>query len=127
MPSPDPRRSGYLTIDALVALTIAALTVAASVGLASQVVTRVAEARERVATARVAGDLYEDLRAGRRPDGALHGMTEGRSWSYATTSAATPEKPSRARKVRITVDRRLRQDLVVDAILPPAPDTVSLN
>jgi hypothetical protein len=125
MPYPDHRPGGYLTIDALVALAVTTLTVSAGIGLAAHVVTRVAEARERETTTRISGDLYEDLRAGRRPDGTQNGSTGGKSWSYDTASAATPETRSRARTVRITVDRRLRPDLVVDAVLLPAPDTAS--
>lgn len=126
-------RSGYLTIDAMVALSITTLAVAAAVGLASNAVTRLAQARDRLTTVRIADELYEGLYAGERPDGQQSGTTDGRSWTYATTSAATATAPSTARRAKITVDRRFGPDLVVDAILPPAPAeldapaTASLN
>lgn len=126
-------RSGYLTIDAMVALSITTLAVAAAVGLASNAVTRLAQARDRLTTVRIADDLYEGLYAGERPDGQQTGTTDGRSWTYATSSAATPTVPSVARRAKITVDRRFGPALVVDAVLPPAPAapdapaTASLN
>jgi hypothetical protein len=129
---PAPR-GGYLTIDALVALSITVLAVSAAVGLASNAVTRLAQSRDRLATVRIADNLYEGLYAGDRPDGQQAGTTDGRSWTYATSSAATPTVPSAARRARITVDRRFGPDLVVDAVLPPvpaattAPATASLN
>lgn len=126
-------RSGYLTIDAMVALSITTLAVAAAVGLASNAVTRLAQARDRLTTVRIADDLYEGLYAGERPDGQQSGTTDGRSWTYTTTSAATATVPSAARRAKITVDRRFGPDLVIDAVLPPAPAgpdapvTASLN
>lgn len=126
-------RGGYLTIDAMVALSITTLAVAAAVGLASNAVTRLAQARDRLTAVRIADDLYEGLYAGDRPDGQQTGTTDGRSWTYATSSAATPTVPSVARRARITVDRRFGPDLIIDAFLPPvpteagAPATASLN
>ncbi|MEJ6790941.1 hypothetical protein BrevBR_15465 [Brevundimonas sp. BR2-1] len=121
MPCRRSRRRGYLTIDALVALSITVLAVSAAVGLAASAVTRLAQARDRLASVRIADDLYEELYAGERPDGQQSGTTDGRSWTYATSSAATPTVPSVARRTRITVDRRFGPDLVVDAVLPPVP------
>ncbi len=95
--------------------------------------TRLAQARDRLTTVRIAEDLYEGLYAGEHPDGQQSGTTDGRSWTYVTTSAATATVPSVARRARITVDRRFGPDLVIDAVLPPAPTgagapaTASLN
>lgn len=121
------RRSGYLTIDALVGLAIAVLTVTAAVGLASNAVTRLAQARDRLTAVRIADELYEGVYAGERPDGQHAGATEGRAWTYESTSAATETQRSLARRVRITVDRRFGGDLVVEAFVPPAPATASSN
>lgn len=121
------RRSGYLTIDALTALTIGGIAIAAAVGLASVAVARISQARDRLAAAVVASSLYEDLYAGERPDGRQAGIMSGRSWSYAIGSAGVPDRPSSARTGTITVDRKLRPDLVVEVVLPPAPDTRSSN
>lgn len=115
-------REGYLTIDAMVALSITVLAVAAAVALASNAVSRMAQARDRLIAVRVADDLYEGLYAGERPDGQQSGTTDGRSWTYTSTSAATANKPSVARRLRITVDRRFGPDLTVDAIVPPTPN-----
>ena len=114
-------REGYLTIDAMVALSITVLAVAAAVALASNAVSRMAQARDRLTAVRIADDLYEGLYAGERPDGQQSGTTNGRSWTYTSTSAATAESPSVARRLRITVDRRFGPDLTVDAIVPPTP------
>ncbi len=114
-------REGYLTIDAMVALSITVLAVAAAVALASNAVSRMAQARDRLTAVRIADDLYEGLYAGERPDGQQSGTTNGRSWTYTSTSAATAETPSVARRLRITVDRRFGPDLTVDAIVPPTP------
>lgn len=127
MPCDRQARGGYLTVDALVGLAVAAIAVAAAVGLASNAVTRLAQARDRLTAVRVADDLYEDIYAGERPDGRHAGATGGRSWTYESTSAATDAAPSLARRVRITVDRRFGGDLVVDAVVPPAPATASSN
>lgn len=128
MPShPDPARSGYLTVDAMVGLAVTTIAVAAAVGLAANAVARVSQARDRLTAVRIAGDLYEEIYAGERPDGRHAGATDGRTWTYESASAATPERPSLARQVRITVDRRHGPDLVVDAFVPPAPATVSSN
>lgn len=118
-------RGGYLTVDALVGLAIAAIAVAAAVGLASNAVTRLSQARDRLTAVRIADDLYEEIYAGERPDGQHAGVTEGRSWIYESTSAATDDAPSMARRIRIQVDRRFGGDLVVNAVAPPAPATVS--
>jgi hypothetical protein len=115
-------REGYLTIDAMVALSITVLAVAAAVALASNAVSRMAQARDRLIAVRVADDLYEGLYAGERPDGQQSGTTDGRSWTYTSTSAATADTPSVARRLRITVDRRFGPDLTVDAIVPPTPN-----
>lgn len=109
----------------MVALTITVLAVAAAVSLASNAVSRMAQARDRLTAVTVADDLYEDLYAGARPDGQQAGMTEGRSWTYTSGSAATDEIPSVARRLRIVVDRRFGPDLVVEAVVPPAPATAS--
>lgn len=114
-------REGYLTIDAMVALTITVLAVSAAVALASNAVSQMAKARDRLTAVRVADDLYEDLYAGERPDGQQSGTTDGRSWTYTSNSATTADAPSVARRLRITVDRRFGADLVVDAVLPPTP------
>lgn len=124
---PDPAREGYLTIDAMVALSITTIAVTAAVVLASTTVARISQARDKLIAARIAEDIYEGLYAGERPDGAQRGETEGRTWSYATTTAGTAEAPSSARRARIVVERRLRGDLVVDAVLPAAPATASSN
>gem|GEM_PF-2887893 len=116
------RREGYLTIDAMVALSIAVLAVAAAVALASNAVTRMAQARDRLTAVRIADDLYEGLYAGERPDGQQSGETDGRSWTYTSLSAATADTPSVARRLRITVDRRFGPDLTVEAVVPPAPN-----
>ncbi len=115
-------RRGYLTIDAMVALSITVLAVAAAVALASNAVSRMAQARDRLTAVRIADDLYEGLYAGERPDGQQSGTTDGRSWTYTSTSAATANTPSVARRLRITVDRRFGPDLTVDAIVPPTPN-----
>ena len=114
-------REGYLTIDAMVALSITVLAVAAAVALASNAVSRMAQARDRLTAVRIADDLYEGLYAGERPDGQQSGTTDGRSWTYTSTSAATADTPAVARRLRITVDRRFGPDLTIDAVLPPAP------
>lgn len=120
-------RKGYLTVDALVGLAIAAIAVAAAVGLASNAVARLSQARDRLTAVRVADDLYEAIYAGERPDGHHAGVTEGRSWTYESTNAATDDAPSMARRVQIKVDRRFGGDLVVNAVVPPAPVTASSN
>ncbi|MNR99305.1 hypothetical protein D3C71_308910 [compost metagenome] len=124
---PDPARDGYLTIDAMVALSITTIAVTAAVVLASTTVARISQARDKLIAARIAEDIYEDLYAGERPDGVQHGETQGRTWSYATTTAGSADTPSSARRARIVVDRRMRDDLVVDAVLPAAPATASSN
>lgn len=119
-------REGYLTVDALVALAVTTLAVTAAVALASNTVANVSRARDRLTAARVADDIYQGLYAGERADGAHSGQTNGRTWSY-TTSSAGDDLPASVRKVRIVVDRKLRTDLVVEAVLPPAPATASSN
>ena len=121
MPRNRGRRGGYLTVDALVGLSITALAVAAALTLAANVVQRVNQARDRLTAVRIAGDLYEDLYAGARPDGRGAGATDGRRWTYSSESASTPERPSLARNVRITVDRRWGPDLEIRAVVPPVP------
>mgnify|MGYP003637198994 CR=1 FL=1 len=114
----------------MVALSITVIVVSAAVALASTAVHRMAQARDRLAAVRLADNLYEDLYVGKRPDGQQTGNSDGRSWTYSSTSAATADIPSRARRVEITVDRRFGQDLMVEAVLPPVPDapaTVSSN
>lgn len=106
----------------MVALSITVLAVAAAVALASNAVLRMAQARDRLTAVRIVDDLYEGLYAGERPDGQQSGTTDGRSWTYTSTSAATAETPSVARRLRITVDRRFGPDLTVDAIVPPTPN-----
>ena len=106
----------------MVALSITVLAVAAAVALASNAVSRMAQARDRLTAVRIADDLYEGLYAGERPDGQQSGTTDGRSWTYTSTSAATANTPSVARRLRITVDRRFGPDLTVDAIVPPTPN-----
>ena len=106
----------------MVALSITVLAVAAAVALASNAVSRMAQARDRLTAVRIADDLYEGLYAGERPDGQQSGTTDGRSWTYTSTSAATAETPSVARRLRITVDRRFGPDLTVDAVVPPPPN-----
>lgn len=106
----------------MVALSITVLAVAAAVALASNAVSRMAQARDRLTAVRIADDLYEGLYAGERPDGQQSGTTDGRSWTYTSTSAATADTPSVARRLRITVDRRFGPDLTVDAVVPPAPN-----
>ena len=120
-------RDGYLTVDALVALAVTTLAVSAAVALASHTVAQIARARDRLTAVRIADDIYEGLYSGELADGAHNGVTEGRSWSYTAASAATDEQPSFARKVRIVVDRKFRSDLVVEAVMPPAPATASSN
>ncbi|WP_168196762.1 hypothetical protein [Brevundimonas sp. M20] len=115
------RRSGYLAVDALAGLAVMTLGVAAAVGLAATTVTRLAQAKDRLTAMRIADDLYEDLYAGVRPDGQQSGSTDGRPWTYESLDA----DGSAARRIRITVDRRFGQDLVVDAVAPPAPATPS--
>jgi len=126
-PDASSARGGYLTIDAMVALTITVLAVAAAVALASNAVSRMAQARDRLTATRIADDLYEDLYAGERAGGQQVGETEGRSWTYTSTGAGTDDVPSAARRVRIVVDRRFGPDLVVEAVVPPAPATASSN
>lgn len=121
----ERRRDGYLTIDALVALSITVLAVTAAVTLAANAVSRMAQARDRLTAVRVADDLYEQLYTGERPDGRQSGVTEGRSWTYVSSSAATDGTPSVARRLRIVVDRRFGPDLVIEAVVPPAPATAS--
>lgn len=106
----------------MVALSITVLAVAAAVALASNAVSRMAQARDRLTAVRIADDLYEGLYAGERPDGQQSGTTDGRSWTYTSTSAATADTPSVARRLRITVDRRFGPDLMVEAVVPPAPN-----
>lgn len=106
----------------MVALSITVLAVAAAVALASNAVSRMAQARDRLTAVRIADDLYEGLYAGERPDGQQSGTTDGRTWTYTSTSAATADTPSVARRLRITVDRRFGPDLTVDAIVPPTPN-----
>lgn len=120
-------REGYLTVDALVALAVTTVAVTAAVALASNTVANVSRARDRLAAVRIADDLYEGLYAGARAEGAQTGVTDGRTWSYTTSSASDDVRPSSVRRVRIVVDRRLRPDLVVEAVLPPAPATASSN
>lgn len=124
---PDLTREGYLTVDAMAALSITTIAVTAAVALASTTVARVSQARDKLIAARIAEDIYEGLYAGERPDGAQHGETEGRTWSYATNTAGTADAPSSARRARIVVERRQRGDLVIDAVLPAAPATASSN
>lgn len=108
-------------MDALVGLAVATIGVAAAVGLAATAVTRLAQAGDRLTAVRIADDLYEDLYAGDRPDGQQSGVTDGRSWTYESLDDhALP-----LRRVRISVDRRFGADLVVQAVLPPAPATAS--
>jgi hypothetical protein len=114
-------RAGYLTIDALAGLAVMTLGVAAAVGLAATTVTRLAQARDRLTTMRIADDLYEDLYAGLRPDGQQSGVTDGRPWTYESRDAADAV----GRHIRITVDRRFGPDLTVNAVAPPAPATPS--
>lgn len=111
----------------MAALSITTIAVTAAVVLASTTVARISQARDKLIAARIAEDIYESLYAGERPDGAHSGETEGRKWSYATTTGGTADTPSSARRARIIVDRRLRDDLVVDAVLPAAPATASSN
>lgn len=111
----------------MVALMIAVLAVAAAVALASNAVSRMAQARDRLTAVRIADDLYEGVYAGERPDGQQAGETEGRSWTYTSTGAGMEEAPSAARRLRIVVDRRFGPDLVVEAVVPPAPATASSN
>lgn len=125
MPPDRGGRTGYLTVDAMVGLAVTTIAVAAAVGLAANAVTRLSQARDRLTAVRIASDLYEDIYAGERPDGQQTGTTDGRSWAYESTSAATPDQPSLARRVRITVDRRFGGDLVIEAVVPPAPVTAS--
>lgn len=106
----------------MVALSITVLAVAAAVALASNAVSRMAQARDRLTAVRIADDLYEGLYAGERPDGQQSGTTDGRTWTYTSTSAATAETPSVARRLRITVDRRFGPDLTVEAVVPPTPN-----
>lgn len=105
----------------MVALSITVLAVAAAVALASNAVSRMAQARDRLTAVRIADDLYEGLYAGERPDGQQSGTTDGRTWTYTSTSAATADTPSVARRLRITVDRRFGPDLTVEAVVPPTP------
>jgi type II secretion system protein I len=120
-------REGYLTVDALVALAVTTVAVTAAVALASNTVANVSRARDRLAAVRIADDLYEELYAGERADGAQTGVTDGRTWSYTTSSADDDPQPSAVRRIRIVVDRKLRPDLVIEAVLPPAPATASSN
>lgn len=106
----------------MVALSITVLAVAAAVALASNAVSRMAQARDRLTAVRIADDLYEGLYAGERPDGQQSGTTDGRSWTYTSTSAAAADTPSVARRLRITVDRRFGPDLTVEAVVPPTPN-----
>jgi hypothetical protein len=125
MPSPAEARAGYLTIDAVTALAVTTIAVSASVGLAVHVVARVADARDRLAAARLAETIYEELYAGERPDGRVRGEEGGRAWAYDIQTRRTADggTGSSARSGRITVARRKRDDLVVEAVLPPAPAT----
>lgn len=127
MPREIGSRRGYLTIDALVGLAITTLAVTAAVTLAANTVQRVNQSRDRLTAMRVASDLYEDLYAGRRPDGRHAGETSGRAWTYISQSAATADQPSLARSVRITVDRRTGPDLQLDAVVPPRPAPETLD
>lgn len=127
MPSNVIPRQGYLTIDALAGLAITTLAVTAAVTLAANTVQRVNQSRDRLTAMRVASDLYEDLYAGRRPDGRHAGETSGRAWTYTSQSAATAEQPSLARSVRITVDRRTGPDLQLEAVVPPRPTPEALD
>lgn len=124
---PSASREGYLTIDAMVALSITTIAVTAAVVLASTTVARITQARDKLVAARIAEHIYEELYAGERAEGAQSGDIEGRRWAYETTPFGSSEAPSRARRARIVVERRLRDDLVVEAILPPVPATVSSN
>lgn len=107
----------------MVALSITVIVVASAVTLASTAVSRLSQARDRLTAVRVAEDLYEGLYAGERPDGQQSGTTDGRSWTYSSASASTETALSLARRVKISVDRRFGADLVVEAVLPPAPVT----
>lgn len=123
----ETRTGGYLTIDALVALGVTTLAVTASVALASTTVARMNQARDRLAAARVAETLYEDLRVGHRPDGQQSGEMEGRAWSYSVEQDAGDNLARPARRARIVVERRARAPLTIDAVLPLAPATASSN
>ena len=114
-------RRGFVTLDALVGITLVVLAVAAAVAVAAGAVTSIARVRDRLEAASVARDLYEDLYFGRRPDGQYEGETDGRSWSYEVQSAATVVQPSLARRAVIRVDRRRGNDLLIEAHLPPVP------
>ena len=121
------RREGYLAVDALVALAVTALTVAAAVGLAAEAAGRTAQARDRLAAARIAEDIYEGLYAGARSDGQHQGETEGRSWRYETNPAGDEAEPSSARHAWITVERRFGDDLTLEAYLPAAPESAATD
>ncbi len=114
-------RSGFVTLDALVGISLVVIAVAAAVALAAGAVTSIARTRDRLEAASVARALYEDLYFGRRPDGQYEGESGGRSWSYETRTAATASQPSLARRAVIRVDRRRGKDLIIEAHLPPVP------
>lgn len=116
------RREGFLAVDALVALAVTALTVTAAVALAAEAAGRVAQARDRLAAARMAEDIYEGLYEGTRSDGEHRGETGGREWRYETSPAGEETAPSSARQAVIVVERRFGGDLTLDAYLPPAPE-----
>ncbi|MFN3537220.1 MAG: hypothetical protein ACK4Y4_07235 [Brevundimonas sp.] len=116
------RREGYLAVDALVALAVTALTVTAAVALAAEAAGRVAQARDRLAAARVAEDIYEGLYEGARSDGEHGGETGGREWRYETSPAGDEAEPSSARQAVIVVERRFGGDLTLEAYLPPTPE-----
>jgi hypothetical protein len=110
-----------MAVDALVGLAVVTIAVSAAVALAADVAGKVARSQDRLTAARIAETLYEDLYAGDRLGTDDSGTTEGRTWRYEITPAASVAAPSSARRATITVARRWRGDLVLEAILPPEP------
>lgn len=120
---PDPVRGGYLTVDALIALAVGTIAVTAAVGLAAQTAARVTGARDRLAAAQTAAEIYEDLYQGRRPDGVHQGNEAGREWRYTVQSVES----AGVRIGRLEVNRRGRTPLKVNLALPLATATASSN
>ena len=110
-----------MAVDALVGLAVVTIAVSAAVALAADVAGKVARSQDRLTAARIAETLYEDLYAGDRLGTDDSGTTEGQTWRYEITPAASEAAPSSARRATITVARRWRGDLVLEAILPPEP------
>lgn len=110
-----------MAVDALVGLAVVTIAVAGAVALAADAAGKAARAQDRLTATRIAETVYEELYAGDRRGAAGSGHAGGRTWRYEITPAGSDAEPSSARRARITVQRRWRGELVVEAVLPPEP------